>query len=199
MQAERVDQVEYFHIELDTHDVILAEGAPAESFIDDDSRGMFHNAHEYRELYAAAAADGGAILRAATAGRLRGRRDPAAHCAARRPGVAEQTAESAQLRGFIDRITPQVIEGWAQNVEHPGAPVCLDILAGGRLIGQVLANRYRGDLERGGIGNGRHSFAFAPPDGLVFAPDVVEVRRSLDGSALELSAKAKLAVGARAP
>ena len=51
VQAERVDKVEYFHIELDTHDVIIAEGALSESFIDDDSRGMFHNAHEYRALY----------------------------------------------------------------------------------------------------------------------------------------------------
>ena len=47
--------MEYFHIELDTHDVIIAEGALAESFIDDDSRGMFHNAHEYRALYPDAA------------------------------------------------------------------------------------------------------------------------------------------------
>jgi hypothetical protein len=45
VQAERIDKIEYFHIELDSHDVILAEGALSESFIDDDSRGMFHNAH----------------------------------------------------------------------------------------------------------------------------------------------------------
>ena len=44
VQAERVEKVEYFHIELDSHDVIIAEGALSESFIDDDSRGMFHNA-----------------------------------------------------------------------------------------------------------------------------------------------------------
>ena len=38
--------VEYFHVELDTHDVILAEGAPAESYVDDDNRMMFHNGAE---------------------------------------------------------------------------------------------------------------------------------------------------------
>jgi hypothetical protein len=42
VQAEQVEQVEYFHIELETHDVIMAEGAPSETFIDDDSRSMFH-------------------------------------------------------------------------------------------------------------------------------------------------------------
>ncbi len=52
VQAERVDKVEYFHIELDTHDVIIAEGALSETFLDDDSRCMFHNAHEYDMLYA---------------------------------------------------------------------------------------------------------------------------------------------------
>ena len=31
MQAERVEQIEYFHIELETHDVIIAEGALSES------------------------------------------------------------------------------------------------------------------------------------------------------------------------
>ena len=50
-QAEDVEQVEYFHIELDTHDVILAEGAPAETYIDCDNRFMFHNAGEFARLY----------------------------------------------------------------------------------------------------------------------------------------------------
>ena len=36
--------VDYFHVELDTHDVILAEGAATESFVDCDSRGIFQNA-----------------------------------------------------------------------------------------------------------------------------------------------------------
>jgi hypothetical protein len=43
--------VDYFHIELETHDVIVAEGALSESFVDDDSRAMFHNAPEFAELY----------------------------------------------------------------------------------------------------------------------------------------------------
>jgi hypothetical protein len=51
VQAERVESLAYFHIELDAHDVIIAEGALSETFIDDDSRGMFHNAHEFRSPY----------------------------------------------------------------------------------------------------------------------------------------------------
>ena len=37
------------------------------------------------------------------------------------------------------------------------------------------------------MGSGRHSFAFTLPQELAFAPDEVEVRRSLDGGALELT------------
>lgn len=40
-------EVSYFHLELDTHDVILAEGALSETFVDDDSRHLFDNYAEY--------------------------------------------------------------------------------------------------------------------------------------------------------
>ncbi|MBR0560189.1 Hint domain-containing protein [Neokomagataea anthophila] len=43
--------ITYIHIELENHDLLLAEGAASESFIDDGSRGMFHNAHHYAEQY----------------------------------------------------------------------------------------------------------------------------------------------------
>ena len=57
VQARAAALVEYFHIELETHDVILAEGAPSETFVNDDSRGMFHNAREYAALYPNASED----------------------------------------------------------------------------------------------------------------------------------------------
>lgn len=41
---DRAREVEYFHIELPTHQVILANGAPAESYRDEANRWMFHNA-----------------------------------------------------------------------------------------------------------------------------------------------------------
>jgi hypothetical protein len=51
LQAEAVDQVEYFHLEFEAHEVILAEGAPAESYVECDNRQGFHNAHEFAALY----------------------------------------------------------------------------------------------------------------------------------------------------
>ena len=45
------EQVDYVHVELARHDAIFAEGAASETFIDDDSRGIFHNAAEFAALY----------------------------------------------------------------------------------------------------------------------------------------------------
>jgi len=187
VQAERVEAVEYFHIELDSHDVIVAEGAAAESFIDDDSRGLFHNAREYRALYPDE------------------RTGPARYCAprrdqdheverarakiARRAGLAA-TAEAPALgvlRGQIEEVGRQRICGWAQDAAHPDAAVCLDILTGGQLIGPVVANRYRADLAAAGIGGGRHGFAFVPPAGLAFTPRSIQISRSLDCARLTCS------------
>ncbi len=41
---QAVESVQYWHVELDTHDVILAEGLPAESYLDTGNRSQFANA-----------------------------------------------------------------------------------------------------------------------------------------------------------
>jgi hypothetical protein len=51
LKTTGMDDIQYFHLELDEHAVIVAEGALSESFADDNSRGMFHNASEFRMLY----------------------------------------------------------------------------------------------------------------------------------------------------
>lgn len=44
VQEETFDTIEYFHVELDRHAILLAEGAAAESYLDTGNRGMFDNA-----------------------------------------------------------------------------------------------------------------------------------------------------------
>jgi hypothetical protein len=191
VQATQVEKVEYFHIELETHDVLIAEGALSETFVDDDSRDMFHNAHEYRELHPEASPV------------------PARYCAARprhgyeveavrqdialRAGLrsSDDQPRIGAMRGYVDRINSECIAGWAQNVDHPEAQVCLDIFVDGRLMGQALANRYREDLARASIGSGRHGFEFRLPAGLApISEAAVRVRRSLDGRALDFAGDA---------
>lgn len=43
--------VTYFHVEMDGHEAIFAEGAASETFVDHNSRAMFDNADEYSLLY----------------------------------------------------------------------------------------------------------------------------------------------------
>ena len=189
VQADRVEKVEYFHVELETHDVIIAEGALSETsstmtvanvpqctrIRGDVSRCGADLAH-----YCAPRVDEGYELEA-----IRRR-------IALRAGLTSnsEVIRIGKLRGYVDLVSVNCVEGWAQNIDHPEAPVCLDIYAGGRLIGRTLANRYRADREHSGMGSGHHSFAFTAPDGLTF-PDAVEVRRSLDGTALSWSAHAR--------
>ena len=42
---DRAQEVELYHIELETHDVLIANGAPAESYRDDGNRWLFRNAN----------------------------------------------------------------------------------------------------------------------------------------------------------
>jgi hypothetical protein len=44
-------EVEYFHVELESHDVVLAEGAPAESYLDCGNRGSFDNGGDALALH----------------------------------------------------------------------------------------------------------------------------------------------------
>lgn len=53
IQVDEVERVDYFHIELGGHDVIFADGMPAETFVDCDNRGMFQNHAEFAALYPA--------------------------------------------------------------------------------------------------------------------------------------------------
>ena len=51
VQQQACDRVDYIHVELAEHHAILAEGAASETFLDDGSRGLFHNAAEFDTLY----------------------------------------------------------------------------------------------------------------------------------------------------
>jgi hypothetical protein len=45
-QEKGLTSVEYFHVELDAHAILLAEGLPAESYLDTGNRGFFANSGE---------------------------------------------------------------------------------------------------------------------------------------------------------
>jgi hypothetical protein len=45
------DQVEYWHVELDSHDIILTEGLPTESYLDTGNRTAFVNGGAFLDLH----------------------------------------------------------------------------------------------------------------------------------------------------
>lgn len=49
-QVRSLAAIEYFHIELDRHTILIAEGLPTESYLDTGNRGFFANADEPRVL-----------------------------------------------------------------------------------------------------------------------------------------------------
>ena len=49
--SEFHDSYTVFHIETESHEIIFANGAPAETFVDNVSRRAFDNFTEFEELY----------------------------------------------------------------------------------------------------------------------------------------------------
>jgi len=183
VQARQVETVTYYHVELESHEIILAENCPAESFQDEHFRRQFFNAEDYRRRYPGAMAPAVACLPRLDSGfQLQAiwRR------VAARAGIAEIT-EIGALRGYVDRGGPGRCFGWAQDMAAPEAPVSLDISVGGRLVGRVLANLYRADVRLAGYGNGYQGFELLLPKGLA---GEVEVRRTSDAAKLALAGMA---------
>ena len=183
IQAEHVESVTYYHIELDSHEVIFAENCPAESFLGERFRGLFHNAASYRALYPEGCAPEHMCLPLLDSGF---QLDAIQRRLAGRAGIAVLAASGA-LRGYVDQAGPDVCAGWAQDEATPEIPVCLDIFSAGRRIGRVLANFFRGDVRDAGYGSGYHGFSFQLPENTATP---IEIRRSADGSKLTLTAAA---------
>jgi glycosyltransferase involved in cell wall biosynthesis len=193
-------EVEYIHIELDSHDVIFAEGAAAETFVDCDSRAIFQNAGEFQALYpadespswafCAPRVEGGQTLRRIWRG------------LAARAGLTMRAAPiTARLEGTIDRLEHDRIEGWAWLPEFPEEFVELEVLDCDGVIARVVADRHRPDLAEAGIGDGRHAFRLMLRSGLAAdRPHEIRIRRAgggaeLPGSPMVLRAVADMPAG----
>jgi hypothetical protein len=145
VRRARIADVEYIHIELETPDIILAEGAPTETFVDCDSRAMFDNAEEFAALYPDATPMPWRFPR-------------------------PRVEEGWRLEAIRDRLAGRDlvaagrIEGWAMDEADPMRPVAFEVVARGVQIGCLIANRYRIDLDHAGIGHARHGFTADLPD-----------------------------------
>ncbi len=183
VQETEVERIDYIHVELDRHDVIFAEGAASETYINDDNRLMFHNAADYGarygddaldRRYCATRVEDGPVL-AAIQARL-----------AALAGIAPRSSGQGDLIGWLERIETDRegihAVGWAFCPQFPAVPVCFELLARGKVIHRGLANRHRPDVEDAGFGSGRCGFRVMLPPGTNLAD--IAVRRLADRATL---------------
>ena len=62
--------------------------------------------------------------------------------------------------GHLDLVKDGCVGGWCWNPAAPDATVSVAVSVDDRVVGHVDAGLYRDDLERAGIGDGRHAFLF---------------------------------------
>ncbi len=178
VRDQNPSDVSYFHIELDSHEAVFAEGAASETFVDHDSRAMFDNADEYNMLY------GNAATRPVEQPRLEEGSELAAirRRLAEIAGIAAAPAAAGPVMGKLERIENGVLQGWM--VDSAGAEaVEAEVLVDGEVVGRVVANRYRGDLDQAGIAGGCGGFTIALPASAERL-EQVSVRRIVDGQVL---------------
>jgi hypothetical protein len=181
-QAVAVEQVHYFHIELaDGHDILLAEGCPAESYLDIGTRNQFHNSADFYTRYPK---DEVSPLSCAPRVESGFQLEAIQNRIAERAGIAPQERQEGVLRGFVDQASNGgVVSGWAQNIMQPEVPVILYVLVDGLPVARVLANQYRADLRSAGLGSGCHAFEFLLPHGVTGKIEV----RAASGALLPLT------------
>ncbi len=154
---EAAGAVTYFHVELDTHDAILAEGAAAETYIDAHSGAVFDNA-DTRPTPPVTIPCAPRIVSGPVLGDIR--RRLGAPETQRAAGPRQTTAA---VLGHVETCIPGHIAGWALQPDAPEAPVHLLIAADGIPCGTALANGFRFDLRRAGLGQGNAAFSFTGP------------------------------------
>lgn len=146
--------VTYVHIELGSHDVVLAEGALAETYLagSADSDLLFEKPRQPAGSTTSKPCrrrveSGPAILALRRSLGMDGR----AHAPA--PMTLDGNLERAAMVNGVLRI-----EGWAINRSAPQTPVLVEILHDGIACGQAIANLWRPDLDRAELAGGSCGF-----------------------------------------
>jgi hypothetical protein len=71
----------------------------------------------------------------------------------------------APLRGSIDAVHNGCCQGWACDTTS-ASPAEVELFIDGQSVGRAFADLHRADLEREGVGNGRHGFSIEVPAAL---------------------------------
>lgn len=70
-----------------------------------------------------------------------------------------------KMFGHLDLCSPTLIEGWLYSDDSHSEPIRLQVYVGDLLLGEVVADLFRQDLQDAGYGSGHCGFSFpVPPD-----------------------------------
>ena len=70
-------------------------------------------------------------------------------------------APSGPVEGYIEDVQDRRVIGWAWCRSRPNDPVEVEIRVGDETLAAVRADRFRGDLAKAGLSEGRHAFEAA--------------------------------------
>lgn len=71
---------------------------------------------------------------------------------------APPRAALPEVQGLVDRAMPDRLYGWAWNASNPGERVAVELRLGDAPVARAVADLARHDLEKAGVGDGRHAF-----------------------------------------
>jgi hypothetical protein len=181
-----MDPISYFHIELPIHSIVLAEDMPTESYVDRGDRAMFLNGtscspgeSQLGKPWASCApiVESGSLV-----DRVRAR---LAWRAGITPPNIMDRPQTGPLLGKLEWVDHSVISGWAWLTDHPTVPVVVEVADQGEVIAVAIADLFRRDLRRAGIGDGHHAFHVELPRRLdPRRAHSIAVRRAADGQPL---------------
>ncbi len=69
----------------------------------------------------------------------------------------------SSIQGFVDRAEGSLVVGWAADMEHLAQPLFVDAYVGDVLVASAAADVFRSDLQKAGIGDGKHAFSCQLP------------------------------------
>lgn len=69
-----------------------------------------------------------------------------------------------EIIGYLDGIFNDCIIGWVFDRNNPNKRIVVNIYIDDKKVGEIEASMYRLDLEKNGIGDGRHGFNFKIPE-----------------------------------
>ncbi|WP_203076799.1 hypothetical protein [Falsiroseomonas ponticola] len=114
-------------------------------------------------------------------------------------GSADASA-APEIRGFIDGLSGNQIDGWAFEPAHPTERVIVELRLDGQAVATTVADRHRTDLVRAGIGDAFHGFRFPlKPAWAERRSDLVVVARGAEGGEAPLQLFRRPAAEARPP